>query len=63
MDAAAYMSLEDFKKELEILNDKVINFTPPPKTKQTRYNKQLPVKGNFMGNTYNGLNNFYRMSR
>ena len=63
MDAAAYMSLEDFRKELEILNDKVINFAPPPKTRQTRYYKQLPVKGNFMGNTFSGLGNNYRMTQ
>lgn len=46
---------EDFRKELEKLKDKVINFNPPPKTRQTRHYPKN--RGNFLGNTFNGLGN------
>lgn len=61
MDAASMMTAEELKKELKALKDKVINFSPPPITRQTRYyKKQKPLKGNFIGNNLNGLGNHWR---
>jgi hypothetical protein len=49
------MTLDEWKNYLKELNNKLIYFSPPPKTRQTRYKSK--VRGNFLGNNLNNLNN------
>tara|TARA_A100000172_G_scaffold55851_1_gene35943 strand:+ start:194 stop:388 length:195 start_codon:yes stop_codon:yes gene_type:complete len=64
MDAAAYMSFEDFKKELILLTDKVINFPiTNPGEKRVYQAKQKPLYEKNVLHTINGINDTNRMSR